>query len=481
MSDQQLVPILHQILERLSLLEGQIASFKGSSNGTESAAPTVAVAAVAQALPVSVSAFDAYCNEKLNPFVAACNKLGGDAQPAGEVIREAWGELRKILLMSTACKEPSQAQVQGVLSQLSTKMKAAGPLVKRNEWEKHTKTVSEGIGCLNWVLVKPAPRDFIESFVGGSDYWANNIRKEFKATNPDQIAFCDTFKALLLGMMDYVKAHHATGLAWNSKGVDVNDYKEGGSAVAAAAPAATPAAAPAPAAATGGAAAPANPQANLFAALNKEGAVTAGLKKVTKDMQTWRAEYKDNAPAAPAPVAKAPVAPRANSNANQVKGPAKCEFQAGPSKWVVENQTDANGLVKIEIQDKKETVYVYGCVGATIEIVGKCKSIVVDTCKKTKIYFDTAMASCEIVNCARMQIHCRDTVPAVAIDKTDGIVVHLPRTSLHTEVVASKSSEMNLSWPDEEGELIEKPIPEQYVHRIKNGAITADVSDLYTH
>jgi hypothetical protein len=64
--------------------------------------------------------------------------------------------------------------------------------------------------------VKPSPRDFIESYVGGSDYWSNNIRKEFRLTSPPQIAFCDGFKNLLLELMVYVKAHHTTGVAWNS-------------------------------------------------------------------------------------------------------------------------------------------------------------------------------------------------------------------------------------------------------------------------
>lgn len=68
----------------------------------------------------------------------------------------------------------------------------------------------------------------------------------------------------------------------------------------------------------------------------------------------------------------------------------------------------------------------------------------------------------------------------MAIDKTDGIIVHLPASSLDTEVVASKSSEMNLSWIGADGEPVEKPIPEQYVHRINDkGAVTAEVSDLY--
>lgn len=116
-----------------------------------------------------------------------------------------------------------------------------------------------------------------------------------------------------------------------------------------------------------------------------------------------------------------------------------------------------------------------------MDVRGKCKSIVVDSCKKTTVYFDAAFASCEVVNSQRMNIHVREVVPSVAIDKTDGIVVHLPTTSLDTEIVASKSSEMNLSWPDSNGDMVEKPIPEQYVHRIKGMTVTADVSDLYTH
>jgi len=54
-------------------------------------------------------------------------------------------------------------------------------------------------------------------------------------------------------------------------------------------------------------------------------------------------------------------------------------------------------------------------------------------------------------------------------------------TSLDTTIVASKSSEMNVQWPGADGELIERPIPEQYVHKISGNSVTADVSDLYSH
>lgn len=338
--------------------------------------------------------------------------------------------------------------------------------------------------------MKPAPRDFIESYIGGSDYWANNIRKEYKVTNPDHIEFCNRFKTLLQELMVYVKEYHTTGVTWNNKnGIDVNDYNPNNVATTttgAGAVATTTTIAPViKATTTAAAVAPVAAKVDLFAALNREDKVTVGLKKVTKDMQTWRAEYKadDNTTTSlsSSSSTQSKVIPKPSNKNNEVvmKYPPKCEFENSTNKWQVEYQTSSCGIVSIEIKDKKETVYILGCIGANININGKCKSIIVDNCKKTNVTFNAIMASCEIVNCQRINIICTETVSAVAIDKTDGIVVTLPKTSLTTEIVASKSSEMNVSWPDENGDMIERPIPEQYVHRISGLSITANVSDLY--
>ena len=325
------------------------------------------------------------------------------------------------------------------------------------------------------MCIKPSPVDFIESSVGGSDYYANSIRKEFRTTDPNHIAFCDTFKALIVGLMAYVKEFHRTGVVWNAKGVACKDFNISGSSKPTTTAAhgsadVVPPARPTPPALSENAS-----KAGLFSALNKGGAITSGLKTVTKDMQTWRSEFKrDDAP--PPPIkAKPPVTARAEA---KMKAPPLCDFNQGSNKWRVEYQFEH---CPIEIKDKKETVYIFGCVGATIDVRGKCKSIIVDSCKKTKVLFDSAMASVEVVNSQRVHVTCREFVPSVAIDNTDGIVVFLPRSSLTTEIVASKSSEMNLQWNDENDELVERPIPEQYVHRINGLSISADVSDLYSH
>lgn len=451
---------LELIAERLANIEKALGISSGSDNkGANSSSE----------LPRSIKAYDSYCSSYLDPFVSACTKLGGDAAIAGGLIKDAWGEMRIFLLRATACKEPAPSALPGLLSPIFDKVKALDKAIKLNDWEKHMKTCKEGSQALNWLAVKPCPCDIITSYIEGQDYWANNIRKTFKGINEDQIDFCNTFKALLNNLNAYVKEFHTTGTAWNPRGIDISEYT--GSSTT-----------PTPTASLGPTQAPAPiskpttsvPTANLFAALNKGGEITSGLKTVTKDMQTWREEYKgkDAAPAAPAFAPKKVSTPAAPVT----KGPPKCEKQN--AKWTVENQTEP---ITINIEEIKETVYIYGCVGSTITIVGKCKSIILDTCKKTSVIFDNIMASCEIVNSQRINVYIKEKASAVAIDKTDGIVVHLPRSSLDTEVVASKSSEMNISWPDENGDVLERPIPEQYVHRLKGDKVTADVSDLYGH
>ncbi len=123
----------------------------------------------------------------------------------------------------------------------------------------------------------------------------------------------------------------------------------------------------------------------------------------------------------------------------------------------------------------------YNCENATIQIKGKMKSVIFDKCVKSNLVFDTAISSCEVVNCKRVQIQSTGVCPSFSIDKTDGCLVYLSEEAVSvSSFVTSKSSEMNVSWMDQKsGEQKEAPIPEQFVHKLKDGSITSDVSDLY--
>lgn len=91
----------------------------------------------------------------------------------------------------------------------------------------------------------------------------------------------------------------------------------------------------------------------------------------------------------------------------QPKGAAKNVFNPNGNKWEVEYLDAEAGTVTVTIAEMKETVYILGCVGANINVQGKCKTIIVDSCKKTQVHFDACFASCEVVNSQRVQLFCR--------------------------------------------------------------------------
>ena len=157
--------------------------------------------------------------------------------------------------------------------------------------------------------------------------------------------------------------------------------------------------------------------------------------------------------------------------------PPRCELVQ--NKWMVENQTD-----RLELEVKmNHVVYIVNCVGASVVIKGKAKSVVVDGCKKTTVIFDSCLSTLEVVNCKQCKAQCLINLHVAAIDKTDGFTLYVHRSCVDSvRITTSKSSDMNVSFPSEadEQDWIELPIPEQYVHTIQKDKLKTEVSDLYS-
>lgn len=325
----------------------------------------------------------------------------------------------------------------------------------------------------------PAPCNFIKDTVGSSDYWSNKIRREYKGKDEKNISFCNTLKSLIIELSAYVKEYHLSGLKWNPNGIAVEQYKSSTKPSKRNVP-------PSP-----GPSKTVNPvvQGNVMHELSSrrtsEGdSAASGLKKVSRDQQTWRKEYK-GASTKPSGVDSTvkPSQMKATQNGNkpQLHSPV-CIFKQ-PAKWLVEYQTKSsnpNGVCVVDAKSPKEQVYIYKCENATIKVNGKIKSIIMDSCIRTNLIFESAISSCEVVNCKNLQIQCTAVCPSYAIDKTDGCIIYLTKEAVPiSRLVTTKSSEMNVSWEDESGEQVEVPVPEQFVHSLANGALKSEVSDLY--
>jgi adenylyl cyclase-associated protein len=210
-------------------------------------------------------------------------------------------------------------------------------------------------------------------------------------------------------------------------------------------------------------------------------------EKVTKDQQTWRKEFKQDGtqvePSIPVTTAKPKLQKK-----TPLKGLPIFEYQDRGFKWVVENHTkesvigaSPDGILAIKITDPKQQVYMYNCDDITLKIEGKFKSLVLDQCTKANVVFDTLISSTEVVNSKRVQLQVNGLCPVFTIDKTQIISVFLSKECVDiSSFTTSLSSEMNVSFPDGD-EWKELPIPEQFVHKLKDNKLDTHVSDLYSH
>ena len=132
------------------------------------------------------------------------------------------------------------------------------------------------------------------------------------------------------------------------------------------------------------------------------------------------------------------------------------------------------------MSNPKQQVYIYNCEEVTIKVNGgKLKSLIVDTCKKVNVIFDTIISGCELVNSKKVAIQTDGVCPVFTIDKTVGVTIWLSAASAAiSSFTTSMSSEMNISMPDGDDRK-ELPIPEQFVHKISDGKLSSEVSDLY--
>merc|ERR1712232_1192389 len=250
----------------------------------------------------------------------------------------------------------------------------------------------------------------------------------YKGKDEDQVNWINALKGFFTSLVAFIKQYHTTGLVWKKGGEAASAYV--GAAPAAAAPAA-PAGGPAPPPPPAAVAAPARAGADmnaLFSQINKGTDISSGLKKGTP------------------------------------------KFELEGNKWVCEFQDDAN--LAIDDTEPKQTVYLYKNDNTVVNVKGqKINSICIDNCNKCGIVFNNAIAVVELVNCNSVEIQCQGRVPSFAIDKCSSIQVILSKDCLDTEIVTSKSDQVNVLIPGPDGDLVELAVPEQFKTTIDNGKL----------
>jgi len=396
----------------------------------------------------------------------ASKTVGGDAEKHAALVANTFAAQREFLVVAAKSKNPGAAALGGLLGDTSKALQAVTEFREQNRRStqpNHLSAVSEGIQALAWVTISPKPAPHVKEMIGACQFYSNRVLKDFKESDPNQVAWAKSFVQVLEDLYEYVKSVHTTGVAWNPRG---GEASAPAAAAASAAPAGPPPAPVAPppliidesAPAAEAAAPEAAARAGLFAALNQAGDSGFKLKKVEKSEMTHKNPALRGSSVVPAEIAPKAAAPAGPAKATPKSPPV---FELRDKKWVVEFQENAQ--LVIEHGDIRQTVYIYKCVNTTITIKGKVNSITCDSCKKSGVVFDDCIGSFEFVNCQSMQVQVVGNLPIISIDKTDGAQVFLSQASLGVSIITAKSSEMNIVVPTADGsDFTEHPVPEQY-------------------
>ncbi|XP_049288790.1 adenylyl cyclase-associated protein 2 isoform X3 [Anopheles funestus] len=435
-----------------------VLSFSSSQHGT------VAV----QAGKMSINAYEDIMLGSFANFIALSGKIGGDVATQAQFVKEAFDAQFAFLKVAAASSAPSNTDLQNLLKPTSDKISTIQSFREKNRTSpffNHLSAISESIPALGWVCVAPTPGPYVKEMNDAGQFYTNRVLKDWKEKDSTHVEWARAWIQTLTELQQYIKQHHTTGLVWSGK----DKPTMGGASVP---PPPPPGGLPPPPPvmplmdlSAGGVG---DDRSALFAQINQGADITKGLKKVTSDMQT----HKNPAlRSGPAPY-KAPAG--VTNGTKSVASPAVAKpptFTRDGKKWLIEYQKNNTGLV-VENAEMNNVVYMFRCEGSTLQIKGKINSVVMDSCKKCSLVFDSLVASAEFVNCQSMQMQVLGKVPTISIDKTDGCQMYLSADSLDVEIISSKSSEMNVMIPKgSSGDYTEQPIPEQFKTLVKGGSL----------
>lgn len=409
---------------------------------------------------MSVQGFQDIISGPLNQYLALSEKIGGDVAEHAQLVKLAFDAQMRYVTLATQCSQPNQEKQMELLKPTSVQISAIQDYREKNRGSaffNHLSAISESVPALGWVCVSPTPGPHVKEMNDAGQFYTNRVLKEWKDKDATHVEWARAWIQTLTELQSYIKQYHTTGLVWSGKGT----APVGGSVP----PPPIGACPPPPPPPTfdigimsledGNA----DDRSALFAEINQGEAITKNLKKVTADMQTHKNPTLRTGPAPFKKPTQFSSSPGGSCTTTAVgKEPV---FTRDGKKWLIEYQRNNRNLL-VENAEMNNVVYVYKCEGSTLTVKGKVNNVVLDSCKKCSLLFDSVVASVEFVNCQSVQMQVLGFVPTISIDKTDGCQMYLSNESLGVEVVSSKSSEMNVMLPQVSGDYIELALPEQF-------------------
>ncbi|EFN80031.1 adenylyl cyclase-associated protein 1 isoform X1 [Harpegnathos saltator] len=420
-----------------------------------------------QSASMSVAGFEDLLAGPVKEYLELSQKIGGDVAAHSKLVEKAFQfQLQFIHTAASRAAPANQSEHVALLEPMSAQIQRIQEFREKNRGSpffNHLSAISESIPALGWVAVSPTPAPYVKEMNDAGQFYTNRVLKDWKEKDKMHIDWCKAWVQTLTDLQQYVRQHHTTGLVWGKTG---------------AAPAGIPPPPP-PSMPIGDIIAPLSmindDRSALFAQINQGEDITKNLKKVTSDMQTHKNPSLRSGPAPFKAPAIASVTPMKNVLPANAPIDKPSVFTRDGKKWLVEYQKGEN--LMIDNAEMNNVVYIFRCQDSTLTVKGKVNSVVMDSCRKSSIVFDSLVSSIEFVNCQSVQMQVLGKVPTISIDKTDGCQMYLSADSLDVELITSKSSEMNVMVPKANGDYAEYPVPEQFKTTISHNGLSTTAID----
>lgn len=245
----------------------------------------------------------------------------------------------------------------------------------------------------------PTPGPHVKEMNDAGQFYTNRVLKEWKEKDITHVNWAKSWIQTLTDLQAYIKQYHTTGIVWAGK---AKATLNGNSSCAPPPPPPGGLPPPPPMPIFDPTIAASGDERNaLFAQINQGADITKSLKKVTADMQTHK---NSNLREGPAPY-KGPAGTKPAIAVKPVSGPVVKPpvFTRDGKKWIIEHQKNNTGLL-VENAEMNNVVYMFKSENSTLTVKGKINSVVIDSCKKCSVVFDTLVSSVEFVNCQSVQM-----------------------------------------------------------------------------
>ncbi|VUZ41886.1 unnamed protein product [Hymenolepis diminuta] len=418
-----------------------------------------------------MSTMDSALSTPLQKLAALSAEISSDVKKQCDLLVAAFKAESDFVQSAGSMSKPGDSQLPSVLKPCATAIQKVVEYKDANRSSadfNHLAAVAESVSALGWVALSGKPCDYIDEMAEAGKFYSNRILKDFKDKDEKRVQWVHALTDLWHQLKAYISANYPGGLTWGS----------GGSAPVAPPP--PPGGAPPPPPPCPESSEPAGPDTKaLFAEINRGDALMKGLRKVTGDMKTHK-NPELRAGGVVSSGANKTIPPAIPARPEQRKAVAQPKLEQIGNKWNVKHFV-GNREVIVEAKEKKETVYIFECRDSVVQIKGKVNSIVLDSCKKTFLLFDTVISSVDVINCQSVQVQVIGVMPTINIDQTDGCQVYLSEESKGVDIITAKSSEMNILIPKGDGDYTEYNVPEQFKTNFVANHLETKVNDLTSH